>query len=53
MGFWEKATDRDRKRPGRLEFMSAEDNKRTYARYIEILNAQYFYALPEVVDPRL
>ena len=31
--------------------MSGEENKRTYARYIEILNAQDFDALPEVVDP--
>lgn len=52
-GFWENATDRDRKRPGRLKFMNAEDNKRTYARYIETLNAQDFDVLSEVVDPRL
>ena len=28
-----------------------EENKRVYTRYIEILNAQDFGALPEVVDP--
>ena len=28
-----------------------EDNKRVYRRYIELLNAQDFDSLPEVVDP--
>jgi predicted ester cyclase len=28
-----------------------EKNKRVYARYIELLNAQDFASLPEVVDP--
>ncbi|CAA9452300.1 MAG: hypothetical protein AVDCRST_MAG01-01-4730 [uncultured Rubrobacteraceae bacterium] len=31
--------------------MTSEQNKRVYARYIELLNAQDFAALPEVVDP--
>ena len=31
--------------------MTGEENKRVYARYIELLNAQDFDALPEVVDP--
>ena len=31
--------------------MASEENKRVYARYIELLNAQDFAALPEVVDP--
>ena len=31
--------------------MTNEENKRTYARYIELLNAQDFGALDEVVDP--
>ena len=31
--------------------MSSEENKRVYARYIELLNAQDFDSLPEVVDP--
>ena len=31
--------------------MANEQNKRVYARYIELLNAQDFAALPEVVDP--
>ena len=30
--------------------MTNEENKRVYARYIELLNAQDFAALPEVVD---
>jgi len=51
LGFWEHATDCDRKRTGRLASMSGEENKRNYARYIEILNAHDFDALPEVVDP--
>ena len=32
--------------------MTNEENKRVYARYIELLNAQDFAALPEVVDPQ-
>jgi predicted ester cyclase len=31
--------------------MAGEENKRVYARYIELLNAQDFAALPDVVDP--
>ena len=31
--------------------MAGEENKRVYARYIELLNAQDYAALPEVVDP--
>jgi predicted ester cyclase len=31
--------------------MTSEENKRVYARYIELLNAQDFGALDEVVDP--
>src|SRR5215212_5503615 len=31
--------------------MTDEANKRVYTRYIELLNAQDFEALPEVVDP--
>ena len=31
--------------------MTSEQNKRVYARYIQLLNAQDFAALPEVVDP--
>jgi predicted ester cyclase len=31
--------------------MTGEENKRVYARYVELLNAQDFAALPEVVDP--
>ena len=31
--------------------MTTEENKRVYARYIELLNAQDFGALNEVVDP--
>lgn len=31
--------------------MTNEENKRVYARFVEILNAQDFAALPEVVDP--
>lgn len=31
--------------------MTSEENKRVYARYIELLNAQDFGALNEVVDP--
>ena len=31
--------------------MTGEDSKRVYARYIELLNAQDFEALGEVVDP--
>ena len=31
--------------------MMAEDNKRIYRRYIELLNAQEYEALSEVVDP--
>jgi len=31
--------------------MTDEENKRVYTRYIELLNAQDFEALPEVVDP--
>ena len=31
--------------------MTGEENKRVYTRYIELLNAQDFGALPEVVDP--
>lgn len=31
--------------------MTSEENKRVYARYIELLNAQDFGALSEVVDP--
>jgi hypothetical protein len=32
--------------------VTSEENKRMYARYIELLNAQDFAALPEVVDPK-
>ncbi len=31
--------------------MTGEENKQVYTRYIELLNAQDFGALPEVVDP--
>ncbi len=31
--------------------MTNEENKRIYARYIELLNAQEYGSLPEVVDP--
>ena len=31
--------------------VTSEQNKRVYARYIELLNAQDFAALPEVVNP--
>lgn len=31
--------------------MAGEENKRVYTRYIELLNAQDFGSLPEVVDP--
>ncbi len=31
--------------------MTSEENKRVYARYIELLNAQDFGALEEVVHP--
>ncbi len=31
--------------------MTGEENKRVYERYIKLLNAQDFAALPEVVDP--
>ena len=31
--------------------MTSEENKRIYERYIALLNAQDFTALPEVVDP--
>jgi hypothetical protein len=31
--------------------VTSEENKRVYTRYIELLNAQHFAALPEVVDP--
>jgi predicted ester cyclase len=31
--------------------LTSEENKRVYARYIELLNAQDFGALDEVVDP--
>jgi hypothetical protein len=31
--------------------LTGEENKRVYARYIALLNAQDFDALPEVVDP--
>ncbi len=36
---------------GRKERVSNEDNKRVYARYVEILNDQEFGSLDEVVDP--
>ena len=32
-------------------WVTSEENKRVYARYIELLNAQDFGALDEVVDP--
>jgi predicted ester cyclase len=31
--------------------LTGEENKRVYVRYIDLLNAQDFDALPEVVDP--
>ena len=31
--------------------MANEENKRVYARYTELLDAQGFASLPEVVDP--
>jgi predicted ester cyclase len=31
--------------------LANEENKRVYARYVELLNAQDFASLPEVVDP--
>ena len=31
--------------------MASEENKRVYRRYVELLNAQNFASLPEVVDP--
>ena len=36
---------------GKGRWVTSEENKRVYARYVELLNAQDFEALDEVVDP--
>ncbi len=36
---------------GKVRVVANEDNKRAYARFIELVNAQDYAALPEVVDP--
>jgi predicted ester cyclase len=40
-----------RGRPKKRRRVTGEENKRVYERYIGLLNAQDFAALPEVVDP--
>ena len=51
---WDVCEDipgRVRGRPKKRRRVTGEENKRVYERYIGLLNAQDFAALPEVVDP--